>query len=65
MPPIEPRLIDQSQAVEPREVLEAIESALAKGEFWVFPGKGTRTGYLMRRFFPNLIWKDVHKKEGF
>ncbi len=30
-----------------------------------FPGKGTRTGYLMRRFFPNLIWKDVHKKEGF
>jgi hypothetical protein len=51
--------------IEPRDVLDAIESALAKGDFWVFPGKGTRTGYLMRRFFPNLIWKDVHKKEGF
>ena len=42
-----------------------LESALGAGQFWVFPGKGTRTGYLMRRFFPNLIWKDVHKKEGF
>lgn len=60
-----PKTIETTPPIEPREVLEAIESALAKGEFWVFPGKGTRTGYLMRRFFPNLIWKDVHKKEGF
>jgi len=60
-----PKSIEAMPPIEPHEVLECIESALAKGDFWVFPGKGTRTGYLMRRFFPNLVWKDVHKKEGF
>lgn len=47
------------------EVLDAIEVSLARGEFWVFPGKGTRFGYIMRRLFPGLVWKDCHKKEGF
>jgi len=60
-----PKTVESMPPIEPREVLDAIEAALAKGEFWVFPGKGTRTGYFMRRFFPNLIWKDVHKNEGF
>jgi len=60
-----PKMIESMPPIEPREVLDAIEAALARGQFWVFPGKGTRTGYIMRRLFPNLIWKDVHKKEGF
>jgi len=60
-----PKMIESMPPIEPREVLDAIDAALARGQFWVFPGKGTRTGYIMRRLFPNLIWKDVHKKEGF
>ena len=46
------------------EVLDDIETCLEAGKFWSFPGKGTRMGYIMRRFFPNMIWKTVHKTEG-
>lgn len=60
-----PKSVEMNAPIQPAEVLDAIEAALAKGDFWVFPGKGTRIGYLMRRFFPNLVWKIGHKTEGF
>ncbi|MBK6288788.1 MAG: SDR family oxidoreductase [Gammaproteobacteria bacterium] len=60
-----PKTVSNMPPLEPQVVLDSIEVALAKGEFWVFPGKGTRFGYIMRRLFPDLIWKDVHKNEGF
>ena len=43
---------------------EAVEKALDKGEFWVFPGKGTKVGWRMRRWFPERIWNYTHKVEG-
>jgi NAD(P)-dependent dehydrogenase (short-subunit alcohol dehydrogenase family) len=60
-----PKTVESMAPIEPQEVLDAIEAALDKGQFWVFPGKGTRRGYLMRRLFPSLIWKGVHQNEGF
>jgi len=60
-----PKLLDENPFIEPPEVLDAIEVALDKGEFWVFPGKGTKMGWRMRRFLPNAVWKHVHKVEGF
>jgi hypothetical protein len=30
----------------------------------VFPGKTTRMGWRMRRWFPQLGWKQIHKIEG-
>lgn len=60
-----PKIISEIEPIAPQVVLDAIEAGLAKGEFWIFPGKGSRRAVLMRRFLPGLIWKGVHEKEGF
>ena len=59
-----PKVFDQTDAIEPEDVLAAIEKALARDELFVFPGKKTRMAQRMRRWFPNLIWKNVHQTEG-
>ena len=59
-----PKVFDQTDAIEPEDVLAAIETALARDELFVFPGKKTRMAQRMRRWFPNLIWKNVHQTEG-
>lgn len=59
-----PKMLDAGESHEPSEILEAIEQSLEKGEFWVFPGKQTKLGWRMRRWFPGLMWKQVHKTEG-
>ena len=60
-----PKLFDQAGTLEPQAVLDAIDASLDAGEFFVFPGKGTRLAYRMRRFLPRLLWKRVHAVEGF
>ncbi len=62
-----PKLMQGQEGKEmtPEDVVEWVENSLEKGDFWVFPGKGTKMGYIMRRFFPNYIWNYVHKLEGF
>ncbi len=60
-----PKILDENPPITPEEVLDSIEKALEKNQFWAFPGKGTRFGYLMRRLFPAAIWKHIHKVEGF
>ena len=59
-----PKMMDAGDSHEPGEILDAIEACLEKGEFWVFPGKDTKRGWRMRRWFPGLMWKHVHKTEG-
>lgn len=59
-----PKLLDEAPPIEPQEVLDDIDRVLADGTFWVFPGKGTKIGWLMRRFAPGLLWKRIHKLEG-
>ena len=60
-----PKMLDAGDTSEPADILDAVEAALEKKEFWVFPGKHTKTGWRMRRWFPGLMWKQVHKTEGF
>ena len=60
-----PKLFDQGEHIEPQDVLNAIEQTIADDEFFVFPGKGSRMAQRMRRWFPNLLWNNVHKTEGF
>lgn len=58
-------LEDQGAPIEPGVVIDAIEQCLEKGKFFVFPTRDSKIGALMRRFFPSLIWKQVHQVEGF
>lgn len=59
-----PKLFDDVDIIEPQTVLDAIESTLDKDELWVFPGRGTKMGWRMRRWLPGLLWKQIHKTEG-
>ena len=59
-----PKVFDQTDAIEAQDVLAAIEKAIARDELFVFPGKKTRMAQRMRRWFPSLIWKNVHQTEG-
>lgn len=60
-----PKMLDQGDVLDPQLVLTAIDEHLAKGKFWVFPNRDSRIGAWMRRLAPGLIWKQVHKVEGF
>jgi len=59
-----PKFLDVAGFIQPQEVLDGIEVSLDRGEFWCFPGKTTKLGWRMRRWFPGLIWSQVHKAEG-
>jgi len=60
-----PRLLDRAPPIEPQAVLDAIETALEQGRFWVFPGRGTSLSWRLRRWFPGFLWRQVHRVEGF
>ena len=60
-----PKVFDQGKHIEPQDVLSAIHQAIADDDLFVFPGRGTRLGQCMRRWFPGLIWSNVHRAEGF
>ena len=61
-----PKLMAQTEGDEltPETVLDAIENDLDKGRFMVMVNRASRIGALMRRFFPGLIWKNIHQVEG-
>jgi NAD(P)-dependent dehydrogenase (short-subunit alcohol dehydrogenase family) len=59
-----PKLLDEVPPIRPDAVLDAIERSLERGDLFVFPGRGTRTGWRMRRWFPGLVWQRLHKIEG-
>lgn len=61
-----PKLMQQSEGeeLEPATVLDAVEGDLEKGKFWCMVTGEARLGWRMRRFLPNLVWKNIHKVEG-
>ena len=59
-----PKMMDAGTSREPEEILNAIEVSLENNEFWVFPSKDAKRGWWARRFIPELMWKHVHKTEG-
>ncbi|MFO0697131.1 MAG: SDR family oxidoreductase [Polyangiales bacterium] len=61
-----PKMLDEGgDLLKPIDVINAIEDGLEKGTFMVFPNRNAKIGAFVRRFFPNLIWKQVHQVEGF
>ncbi len=61
-----PKMLDDSgPPIEPSQVIDAIEACLDKGKFFVLPARSARMGILIRRLFPGLLWKQIHKTEGF
>lgn len=59
-----PKILEVQPAIAPAEVLDAIERALAAGRFWVFPGRGSKALWRLRRWVPGQVWKRMHKIEG-
>ena len=59
-----PKIFDEAPPIEPQQVLDAIETTLEKDRFWVFPGRGTKLAWRLRRFLPGLFWRRVHQIEG-
>jgi NAD(P)-dependent dehydrogenase (short-subunit alcohol dehydrogenase family) len=51
--------------MNPGIVLDAVERAVERGKFWVFPGAHTQAAWRLRRFLPSLMWKIDHDAEGF
>jgi NAD(P)-dependent dehydrogenase (short-subunit alcohol dehydrogenase family) len=51
--------------MNPAVVLDAVDRAVERGKFWVFPGAHTQAAWRLRRFLPSLMWKIDHDTEGF
>ena len=51
--------------MDPDRVLDAIDRAIERNKFWVFPGAHAWAAARLRRFFPALMWKIDHRAEGF
>ena len=56
--------MNEGREATPPQVLAAVENDLEQGKFWVFVTRQTAFGAWMRRVFPNLVWKNIHKIEG-
>ncbi|MFP8878098.1 MAG: SDR family oxidoreductase [Myxococcota bacterium] len=50
--------------ISPSKVIDAVEQAIDKHAFWVFPGSHARAGWLLRRWLPSVLWKIDHRAEG-
>ena len=51
--------------MNPAVVLDAVDRAVERGKFWVFPGAHAQAAWRLRRFLPSLMWKIDHNAEGF
>jgi NAD(P)-dependent dehydrogenase (short-subunit alcohol dehydrogenase family) len=54
-------MLSASTTISPHAVLDAVEAGLEKGEFFVYPGPGTRLIVLLRRVLPGLLWQRLHQ----
>jgi NAD(P)-dependent dehydrogenase (short-subunit alcohol dehydrogenase family) len=57
-------MIHGSPKIPPEEVVDAIEDALERARFWVFPGRGTTIAWRLRRMLPGLLWRRMHQVTG-
>ncbi len=56
--------MNEGEEIEPPQVLAAVEEGLEKANFWVYVTGQTKFGAWMRRVFPGVVWKNMHKIEG-
>ena len=59
-----PKLLAESPKLRPEAVLDAIERGLERGELFIFPGRGTKLAWRIRRFLPGLMWRRLRALEG-
>lgn len=59
-----PKMFDSAKPVSPEAVLDSIDRALDRGDFWVFTDTMSKVGWYLRRWAPGLLWSRVHQVEG-
>lgn len=59
-----PKSLDLTPPIQPEQVLDALDKAIDKGRFWVFPGFLAHVYYRLRRWFPRFGWWLNHRLEG-
>lgn len=60
-----PKILDALPPIAPETVLDAIERDLERGRLMVFPDRNARMSVRLRRFLPGLLWRGLHRTEGF
>ena len=74
-PPVATPLLDQAKSkpkvletlppIAPEVVLDAIERDLERGRLMCFPDRNAAISVRVRRFLPGLVWRNLHRTEGF
>jgi len=59
-----PKFLHRLRPLSPDQVLNSVETALERGRFWVFPGRGTTLAWRARRLLPGLLWRRFLRVEG-
>jgi len=60
----QPKVLDQFPPIAPEKVLDAIERDLERGRLMVFPDRNASMAVWMRRWLPDLVWRNSHRVEG-
>lgn len=61
----QPKVLKQLPPIAPETVLDAIERDLERGRLMVFPDRVAAFTVWLRRHFPGLLWRNIHRVEGF
>jgi len=61
----QPKVLTQLPPIAPETVLDAIERDLERGKLMVFPDRNAAITVWMRRHLPGLLWRYIHRVEGF
>lgn len=59
-----PRTFDGVRPLPVDRVLDAVETALDRGDFFVFPSLTAKLTWRLRRFAPSILWRRLHRIEG-
>jgi len=51
-----PRFLDVLPMITADMVIDAVEKAIRRHRFWVFPGWYARSSVIVRRVMPGLLW---------
>ena len=60
-----PKAVKEAKDVmTPEQVVEIVENDLEQGKFWSLIGLQIKLGWFLRRLSCRLMWRAVHKLEG-
>ena len=61
----QPKVLSQLPPIQPETVLDAIERDLERGKLMVYPDRNAAITVWLRRHLPGLLWRNIHRVEGF